>query len=343
MTTAQATEAELAAAAQAGDADAFALLAERFRAQLQLHCYRMLGSREDAEDLVQETLLRAWSKRATYAGRSTFRAWLYGIATNACIDVLRQRSKRVLPPDIAAAADPAVPPQPAADLPWLEPYPDTLLDQAAAELEPESAAITRETTELAFLAAIQHLPPRQRAVLILRDVMDWPAKQVASALETTVASVNSALQRAHATMAGHLPASDHASRSARSVTEHERALLDGMIAAWERADASALAALLHEDARLVMPPTASWYDGRAAIAAFFAGYAFGPNSAGRFRALPTAANRQPALAVYMSAPGGGERKPFALIVLRVTGQAIAEMTLFGKPGLFRPWGLPAAL
>ena len=242
MTTAQATEAELAAATQAGDADAFALLAERFRAQLQLHCYRMLGSREDAEDLVQETLLRAWSKRATYAGRSTFRAWLYGIATNACIDILRQRSKRVLPPDIAAAADPAVPPQPAADLPWLEPYPDTLLDQAAAELEPESAAITRETTELAFLAAIQHLPPRQRAVLILRDVMDWPAKQVASALETTVASVNSALQRAHATMAGHLPASDHASRSARSVTEHERALLDGMIAAWERADASALAA-----------------------------------------------------------------------------------------------------
>jgi RNA polymerase sigma-70 factor (ECF subfamily) len=302
----------------------------------------MLGSREDAEDLVQETLLRAWSRRATYAGRSTFRAWLYGIATNACIDVLRQRSRRVLPPDVAAAADPNVPPQPAADLPWLEPHPD-LLDQAAAELGPEPAAITRETTELAFLAAIQHLPPRQRAVLILRDVMDWPARQVAATLETTVASVNSALQRAHATMAGHLPADGHASRSDRSVTERERKLLNGMIAAWERADASALAALLHQDARLVMPPTPSWYDGRAAIAAFFAGYAFGPDSAGRFRALPTAANRQPALAVYMSAPGGGQRKPFALIVLRVTGEAIAEMTLFGKPGLLRSWGLPAAL
>lgn len=341
MTTAQATEAELAAAAQAGDADAFAQLAERFRAQLQLHCYRMLGSREDAEDLVQETLLRAWSRRATYAGRSTFRAWLYGIATNACIDVLRRRPRRVLPPDVAAAADPAVPPQPAADLPWLDPYPDDLIDEA--ELGPESAAITRETTELAFLAAIQHLPPRQRAVLILRDVMDWPAKQVAAALETTVASVNSALQRAHATMAGHLPADDHASGSARSVTERERALLDGMIAAWERADASALAALLREDARLVMPPTPSWYDGRAAIAAFFAGYAFGPNSAGRFRALPTAANRQPALAVYMSEPGGGQRNPFALIVLRVQDDAVAEMTLFGKPRLFATYGLPAAL
>ena len=194
------------ATARDGDPAAFAAVAERYRAELQLHCYRMLGSLQDAEDLVQETFLRAWSKRASYQARSTFRAWLYGIATNACLDALRRRPKRVLPPDVAGAADPNEPPQPATDLPWLEPFPDLLLEQAAAnDDEPEAKLLARETTELAFLAAIQHLPPRQRAILIMRDVLDWSARQTAASLETTVPSVNSALQRAHATLAKHLP------------------------------------------------------------------------------------------------------------------------------------------
>jgi RNA polymerase sigma-70 factor, ECF subfamily len=338
-----APEADLAAAAGAGDKAAFAALAERYRAELQLHCYRFLGSREDAEDLVQETLLRAWSKRETYAGRSTFRAWLYGIATHACLDALRRRQKRVLPPDVAAAADPAIPPEPPTDLPWLEPYPDRLLDEVAAEAGPESALIARETTELAFLAAIQHLPPRQRAVLILRDVLDWPASQVADLLGTTAAAVNSALQRAHATMASYLPVQDRTGPPGPAVTERERSLVNSLIAAWERADASAVAALLREDARLVMPPTRSWFDGREAITAFFAGYAFRLSSAGRFAAVATAANRQPALAVYMQGPGQGPRQPFALILLRVQDGAIAEMTLFGRPELFAAWGLPATM
>lgn len=341
----QALAADLVAAATAGDADAFAALAERHRAELRLHCYRMLGSLEDSEDVVQETFLRAWTKRATYAGRSTYRAWLYGIATHACLDLLRKHRPRVLPPDIASAADPALPPAPTSDVPWLDPYPDQLIDAAAPEVGPESAAIARETTELAFLAAIQHLPPRQRAVLILRDVLDWPARQVAEALETSTAAVNSALQRAHATMAGYLPAHDRIIRAAgpAAVTEREQALLINLMSAWERADVNAVAALLREDARLVMPPTPTWFDGRAAIATFLATHAFGPDSPGQFGTMATAANRQPAMALYARAPGQARRHPFALIVVRVQDDAIAELALFRKPEVFSTWGLPPVI
>ena len=181
----------------------FAALVERHRRELQVHCYRMLGSFEDSEDLVQETFLRAWRKRASFSsgGPSSFRAWLYRIATNACLDVLRSRPRRVLPPQVAPAGDPAAPPSPPADLPWLQPYPDRLLEPIApAEDEPGAVVVARETIELAFLAAIQHLPPRQRAVLILRDVLGWSAKDTASLLDASVASVNSALQRARATL-----------------------------------------------------------------------------------------------------------------------------------------------
>ena len=331
------------AAARNGDAAAFAALTERYRAELQLHCYRMLGSFQDAKDLVQETFLRAWSKRASYEARSTFRAWLYGIATNACLDALRRRPKRVLPPDVAGAADPTEPPHPVTDLPWLEPFPDLLLEQAAAnDDEPEAKLLARETTELAFLAAIQHLPPRQRAILIMRDVLDWSARQTAASLETTVSSVNSALQRAHATLAKHLP-SRMETPSTAAVSASEQALLEGLIEAWERADASAVAALLREDARLVMPPTPSWFDGREAIRTFFAEFAFGPGFQRRVRVLATRANRQPAMAVYLSGRAGGPRKAFALVVLRIEHEAIAEMTLFHMPELFGAWGLPAAM
>jgi RNA polymerase sigma-70 factor (ECF subfamily) len=334
-------EERFVAAARAGDQAAFAALAERYRAELQLHCYRMLGSFQDAEDLVQETLLRAWSKRATYRGSATFRAWLYGIATNACLDVLRRRPKRLLPPDVYRAADPTESPQSADDLPWLEPFPERLLEEAAAQLdEPEARLLARETTALTFLAAIQHLSPRQRAVLILRDILEWSAKETAATLETTVASVNSALQRAHAALATQLPSAG----STSAASARERELLDGLIAAWEHADAGALAALLREDARLVMPPTASWYDGREAIETFFVSYAFSsPDFPSRVRGLATSANRQPAVALYLRRRGEQERKPLALLVFDAAADGIRNLTLFHLPELFASWGLPAAL
>jgi RNA polymerase sigma-70 factor, ECF subfamily len=326
--------------ARGGDPAAFAAVTERYRAELQLHCYRMLGSFQDAEDLVQETFLRAWSKRESYEARSTFRAWLYGIATNACLDALRRRPKRVLPSDVAPPSDPTRPPQPVTDLPWLEPFPDLLLEQAAAnDDEPEARVLAREATELAFLAAIQHLPPRQRAILILRDVLEWSARQTATSLDTTVASVNSGLQRAHATLAKHLPARVETPQ----VTHREQALLEGLIEAWERADASALAALLEEDARLVMPPTLSWYDGREAIRTFFAEYAFASDFERRVRVVATGANRQPAMALYVAERAGGPHKAFALVVLRIEHDAIAELTLFHLPDLLAAWDLPAAM
>jgi RNA polymerase sigma-70 factor (ECF subfamily) len=332
------------AAARNGDPAAFAALTERYRAELRLHCYRMLGSLHDAEDLVQETFLRAWSRLAGYEARSTFRAWLYGIATNACLDVLRRRARRVLPVDVAPPADPARPPDAFTDLPWLEPYPDTWLDEAAAqEDEPEARLLVRETTELAFLAAIQHLPPRQRAVLILRDVLDWSAKETATTLETTVAAVNSALQRAHATLAEHLPAHLEAESFPRAASAGDRELLDRLVDAWERADAGDIAAALREDARLVMPPTPSWYEGREAIRRFFAEHAFVANAARRVRVLSTGMNRQPAIALYKREREDAPFSAFALIVIRLADGAVAELTAFLMPELFATCGLPETL
>jgi RNA polymerase sigma-70 factor (ECF subfamily) len=224
---------------------AFAALFERNRGELQVHCYRMLGSFEDSEDLVQETFLRAWRKRASFSpeGRSSFRAWLYRIATNACLDVLRSRPRRVLPPQVAAAGDPTAPPSPPADLPWLQPYPDRLLESiASAEEEPDAMVVAKETIELAFIAAIQHLPPRQRAVLILRDVLGWSAKDTAALLEVSVGSVNSALQRARATLRDRLGERRAEWARPSEPREEERELLRRYVDAHERADVDALAA-----------------------------------------------------------------------------------------------------
>jgi RNA polymerase sigma-70 factor, ECF subfamily len=334
-------ERAIVVAAQAGDAAAFSAIAQRYRAELQLHCYRMLGSLHDAEDVVQDTLLRAWVKRSSYQGRSTFRAWLYGIATNACLDVLRKRTKRVLPSEICSPTDPGTPPLPATDLRWLEPFPDVLLEQAAANDDaPQARILDRESTELAFLAAIQHLSPRARAVLILRDVLEWSAKDTAEVLDTTVASVNSSLQRAHARLAEHLPASGQGS----AANGREQVLLKRMIDAWEDGDSGAMATLLTEDARLVMPPTPSWYQGREAIVTFFREYAFSDRAfPGRVRALATGANRQPAAAIYLRRAGEELRTPFALIVIRPAGDAIADMTLFRLPTLVAACGLPMTM
>jgi RNA polymerase sigma-70 factor (ECF subfamily) len=328
-------------AARAGDDTAFARLAEPYRYELQVHCYRMLGSVEDAEDAVQETYLRAWSRLSSFAGHAPFRAWLYGIATHACLDALRRKKARVWPTDLAGPADPANYRLAGVELPWLQPYPDRLLEAAAPpDGEPEAVVTAKETIELAFLAAIQRLPARQRAVLILRDVLDWPVKDTAVALDMTRAAVNSALQRAHATLGEHLSAGRAAWRS--TSTAAEKTLLQQLISAWERADTAALVGLLRSDAGLVMPPGLTWFAGRDAIETFFRDHVFDGMGTG-WRLLPTAANRQPAFALYWREPGDTVHRPFAIGVLRVDGDAIGEIALFVEAELFDAFALPATL
>jgi RNA polymerase sigma-70 factor, ECF subfamily len=314
------------------------VLVERYRRELQVHCYRMLGSFEDAEDMVQETLLRAWRGRASFQGRSSFRAWLYRIATNACLDALQRRPPRVLPPQVAAAGDPRVPPQPQADLPWLQPYPDRLLEGIApSDTEPDAALVAKETIELAFLVAIQHLTPRQRAVLILRDVLGWSAQQTAMLLGASVDAVNSALRRARSTLRRHLPPRRLEWAAGSDPTQQERSLLRRYMAAHERADVAALAALLREDARLTMPPTPTWYEGRDAVVAFHARL-FAAQYKWRF--LLTRANRQPAVAFYTRRPGESGYRASGIDVLRIEDGLVSQIDAFLLPGLFPAFGLP---
>jgi RNA polymerase sigma-70 factor (ECF subfamily) len=323
------------AAARAGDESAFGALVEGYRRELQLHCYRMVGSFEDSEDLVQETFLRAWRKRKSFQGRSTFRAWLYGIATNACLDALARNPRRALPRQAA--------PVPPAEIPWLQPYPDRLLEGvAASDAEPDAAVVAKETIELAFLAAIQHLPPRQRAALILRDVLGWSAAESASLLDASVPAVNSALQRARATLKQQLPERRLDWAAAADPSEEERAVLQRYMEAHERADATALAELLREDARFTMPPQPMWCEGREAIMAAFTPEIFGPEAMGDFRLVPTRANRQPAAANYVRRRGDSEYRALALDVLTIENGKVVEITAF-VPELFPAFGLPATL
>lgn len=328
------------AAARSGDEAAFGALVERYRRELQVHCYRMLGSFEDSEDLVQESFLRAWRRRETFEGRSTFRAWLYRIATNACLDFLERHPRQPLP----RLADPHLPALPA-EIAWLQPYPDRLLEPIApSDTEPDSAIVAKETIELAFLAAIQHLPPRQRAVLILRDVLGWPANETAALLEVSVAAVKSALQRARPALKEHLPEQRLHWAPASAPTVEERALLQRYMDAHERADIDTLAELLREDALLTMPPHPSWFAGRAAIMALTADV-FDPASTmyhGHWRSLPTSANRQPAAAHYVKLPGDTIYRAQVLDVLRIENGKVAEIMAF-VPELFPAFGLPTQL
>jgi RNA polymerase sigma-70 factor, ECF subfamily len=333
----------LVAAARAGEESAFTTLFGRHRRELHVHCYRMLGSFDDAEDLVQETFLRAWKNIGGFAGRSTLRAWLYKIATNACLDALDARSRRVLPHHLTPPAHPGAALPPRTDIAWLQPYPDRLWEPIApSETEPDAVAVTRETIELAFLAAIQHLPPRQRAVLILRDVLGWPAGPTAERLEGTVASVNSALQRARATMREHLPERRLDWAPSAEPTERELAVLHKYMEAVERADLAAVAALLADDVRTTMPPYPVWSRGRAAVmAALTTSWdAESPHYVGRFAMVPTRANGHPAAAAYLRAPGERVFRAAAIAVLRVEGDRVAEITAFHDPGLFAAFGLP---
>jgi RNA polymerase sigma-70 factor (ECF subfamily) len=294
----------------------FEALVEPHLRALHVHCYRMLGSLHEAEDLVQETLLRAWRRLDTYAGRAPFRAWLYGIATNACIDALARRGPRLLPADVAPPDDPTVITEPPrTDIAWLEPYPDRLLD-------PASEVDRRETVRLAFIAAVQHLPPRQRAVLLLCEVLGWSGQEAAELLGTTRAAVNSALQRARAALPG----------VERAPTDDEAAIVARYIAAWNAADVAGLAALLREDVEMTMPPTPSWYRGRDALTTFFHGH-FERFPAGRLRLVETRANGMPAFGVY----DGDEA--FALKVLELDHGGIRWIAGFVDPTLFPLFGI----
>ncbi|HEX3815780.1 MAG TPA: sigma-70 family RNA polymerase sigma factor [Mycobacteriales bacterium] len=331
-------------AVRSGDESAFAALIEPHRRELRVHCYRMLGSFDEAEDLVQETFLRAWRRRDGFEGRATFRAWLYRIATNACLDHLDGRARRVLPHHVSPpSVGEAVPDT---EIPWLQPYPDRLWEPAESPAQqPDSVVIERETIELAFLAAIQHLPPRQRAALILTDVIGWPAKQTAELLETSVASVNSALQRARATLRDRLPERRTDWAPAPASTRSERAVLQRYMAAFERADLAAVADLLAADVRATMPPFPLWMAGRDDVmAALTTSWDPGsPAYVGRFRMVPTGANAQPAAAGYVRGRDDDAFHPFAIVVLRVEREHIAELTAFHDPAVFAAFGLPATL
>ncbi|MGH2593237.1 MAG: RNA polymerase subunit sigma-70, partial [Anaerolineae bacterium] len=294
------------AAARAGDQHEFSSLTEPYRRELQVHCYRILGSLQDAEDLVQETLLRAWRRIDTYEGRASLRAWLYKIATNACLDALDKYPRRALPATTHPISDPSQPPAPPAGEAghvWLEPLPDDLLAESATG--PEARYAMHESVTLAFLAALQVIPPRQRVVLILRDVLDWRASEVAELLDLTVSAVNSALHRARTTLARHYHTGGRDAMKMLRSEDSLRALLDRYVHAWESADVDGLTALLKEDATLNMPPSPSWYRGRTAIQAFFASYLFSGDARGRWRLQATRANAQPAFALYQLDETGG--------------------------------------
>ncbi len=297
----------------------------------------MLGSFEDSEDLVQETFLRAWRGRGTFQGRSNVRTWLYRIATNACLDTLASRARRILPSDVLPPADPnLIPGSPPDDLPWLQPYPDRLL---ASDDAPDAEVVARETIELAFIAAIQHLPPRQRAALILRDVLGWSASESAALLELSVAALNSALQRARSGLRKYLPA--RRLDWTAEPTDVERSVLRRYMAAMEHADGSAFANLLRADARMLMPPLAAWYDGRdAVVTASMLGLS--TLGEGGIRMVETGANRQPAVAGYCREPDATKYSGLVLNVLRVEDGQLVDIIGF-PPELFPAFGLPPTL
>lgn len=304
----------------------FAGVAERHRRELHVHCYRMLGSFEDAEDAVQETFLRAWRRRETFEGRSTFRAWLYRIATNTCLDLLERRRPK---------------PATGGEVLWLQPYPDHLLDElpAVGADEPEALAVARETIELAYVVAVQHLAPRPRAVLILRDVLGWPAKEVADLLGDSVNSVNSALQRARAGMREHLPAERQEWTGAEDDVDN-RELVRRFTEASVAADVDTIATMLRDDVRFAMPPTQGLIVGRDAVIADWVAGGY-PEMAG-LRSVATSVNRQPAVGYYTWHEPSGAYVPITVDVLRVSGGLVTEVTIFDRDHFAR-LGLPERL
>ncbi len=352
--------------ARAGDERAFAEAIDPYRGELHAHCYRMLGSLHDAEDALQDALLRAWRGIGRFEQRAALRSWLYTIATNTCLDAIAKRPKRVLPIDYGPPADPhAGPGEPVVESVWIEPYPDEIMGVADGPGSPEASYEQREAVELAFVAALQHLPANQRAVLILREVLGFSAKEVAATLQTTVASVNSAMQRARATVEQRVPAPTQQATLRELGEQGVRERVDRYVDAWERNDVEAFAAMLASEATFAMPPLASWFSGREAIAVWARGWPL--SGVWRWRVQRTSANAQPALGFYAWSAEDGAFRPFALNVLSFDGGLVGDVTAFiarsAEPrereafsrypdqpvdrrrlhGVFESFGLPAAL
>jgi RNA polymerase sigma-70 factor (ECF subfamily) len=334
-------EEELLARARAGDQDAFGVIAERFAPELRLHCYRIVGSVQDAEDLVQETMLAAWRGLDMFERRSQLRSWLYRIATNRCLNALRARARR--PPAPPAGPDPSPPPPPPSRLAepvWLQPYPDVLLaraiDRGAA---PDALYETREAVGLAFMVALQRLPPRQRAALVLRDVLGFHAAEAAEMLDTTEVAVNRALHRARRAIEQIVPEHE---RAPLPGSPEERELVSRFTTAFEAGDIESVVALLTDDGVLRMPPEGIEYRGRAAIAAFLSTVP-GGGQLHRFSLIPTRANGQPAFGCYLRDQHTAIAHAYGLMVLTLSGNRVTEITGFADTGIFAAFGLPRTL
>ena len=329
-------------AARHGDADAFSQLIGSHRIALQAHCYRMLGSVQDAEDALQETLLNAWRALPRFEGRSSLRSWLYRIATNACLKTIERRPKRVLPIDYGPAADPHDPlAAPLVESVWLEPYPDAGIERHVGLASPDARYEQREAVELAFVAALQNIPAKQRAVLVLRDVLGFSAREVAETLEMTPAAVDTALQRAHKTVDDRLPARSQQATLHAIGDERLRELVDGFVDAWERADIDTIVAMLADDATITMPPRPTWFRGRAAVESFLRSVALAPGV--RWRLRPVSANGQIAFGEYRWDRTTKQFSAEALTVVTLRDALIADITAFRGPQLFAHFGLPGHL
>ncbi|HEY7633343.1 MAG TPA: sigma-70 family RNA polymerase sigma factor [Thermoleophilaceae bacterium] len=320
-------EDEFLSAARQGDENAFARLVEPYRSELHAHCYRMLGSVHDAEDALQEALLRAWRGLKNFEGRSALRSWLYTIATNTCLNVIGKRPKRVLPVDYAPATDPhSGPGEPVVESVWVEPYPDEIIGVEDGYASPDASYEMRESVELAFVAALQNLPPNQRAVLILREVLGFSAKEVADTLDTSTASVNSALQRARASVEERTPEQSQQATLRALGDEQLRALVDRYLEAWEQCDVETVVNMLSEDVCFAMPPLSSWFHGRESLRIFLSGWPMSGDW--KWHALPVRANGQPALAFYTWDEDEQAYLPFALNVLTFRGTEISDVVAF---------------
>jgi RNA polymerase sigma-70 factor (ECF subfamily) len=333
----------VAAAVRAGDESAFSALAERHRRELLVHCYRMLGSFHDAEDAVQDALLRAWRYRESLKDGAPLRPWLYRVATNSCFDAIARDPRRsALAARTASDAPEGAAPGPS-EVAWLQPFPDARLESPAPrDSEPEAVVLSRETIELAFLTMIQLLTPQQRAVLILRDVLGWSAQETAELLETSVAAANSALQRARASLRTRLPKPKREWPSGVDATAAERELLQKYVAACEQPDLAGFVSLIREDAVQRMPPDPEITVGREAIFRLFVDGGFGSEEFGRLRCVTTRANRQPAVACYVLRKGDTTYRALAVDVLRIEEGMISEIVTFG-PEVFGGLGLPITL
>ena len=323
------------------DQQAFSALSEPHRRELQAHCYRMLGSIQEAEDLVQETFLRAWRRRETYAGRASVRAWLYRIATNLCLDELERQPRRSLPvarqaPSLGGDSLPASIMEPV----WLEPFPDDLL--ASESASPEARYSLRESVTLAFMTSLHALPPRQRAVLILRDVLDWPASEVSDLLELSVPAVKSALHRARATLGQNYHGRQMEAFSLRGLDQARQRQLERYTHAWEMADVDELAALLKADATFSMPPNPAWVRGREDVRSLVGRVIFAGRP-GRWRLRPTRANAEMGFGLYHLDDQDGLFHAYGVQVVSFDGDEIAAITTFRTPALVAHFGLPAVL